>query len=296
MSLIQFHRIIILFLVSFVFSKEVIPIDTDSKEVLNIFKKDRDYYNLFQDTVIYIVEGPCILEINSRLAFPSLTKKIKPYQVNIVITGEGFVDSLVADHHFRKDLNVFSASHPKYSYTLSGKDVINIPKGKHQVELSALNEKSKILVRLLSRPFKKKRKMSNVEILGDVNTKILKNHKDENSRYFSLYKEGGNSSLFFNVEGPRFVEIATRIGSPSNKDREYYQFKIRENGELKGTYHLFAQKSNNWTQILPKDELDSSVSVKRKSYVKVPKGIIAYELELVYPKNKDVFFRLSQQK
>ena len=134
------------------------------------------------------------------------------------------------------------------------------------------------------------------QILGDVKTKILKNNKDEYRRYFSLFKESGNSSLYFNVEGPRFVEIATRIGSPSNKDREYYQFKVRENGELKGTYHLFAQKSNNWTQILPKNELDSSVSVKRKSYIKVPKGINDYELELVYPINKDVFFRLSQEK
>ena len=59
---------------------------------------------------------------------------------------------------------------------------------------------------------------------------------------------------------------------------------------------MFAQKSNNWGLILPDDALDSSVSVKRKSYIKVPKGKHNYELEIIYPDNKNVFFRLNQEK
>ena len=296
MSQTQFHKIIIFLLLSLTFSKQVTPIDTRSKETLKIYSKDRNYYNLFQDTAIYIIEGPCILEVHSRLAFPEMTKKIKPYQFSIVIIGENFKDSLVADHHFRRDSNVSSLEHPKYAYTLSGKDIINIPKGKHQVELAPLDSKSKILVRLISKPFKKKRKMSSVEVPGNIDTKILKNHKDENSRYFSLINQDTKNKLFFNVEGPRFVEISSRIESPSEINREYYQFKIREDGELKGTYHMFAQKSNNWGLILPDNVLNSSVSVKRKSYVQVPKGKHNYELEIIYPDNKNIFFRLNQEK
>ena len=88
--------------------------------------------------------------------------------------------------------------------------------------------------------------MSGVRVSGNIDKKILKNHKDENSRYFSLINQDTKNRLFFNVEGPRFVEISSRIESPSEVNREYYQFKIRENGELKGTYHMFAQKSNNF--------------------------------------------------
>ena len=296
MSQIQLHKIIIPLLLSLVFMKEVTPIDINSKEILEIYNKDRDYYNLFQDTVIYIIEGPCMLDVYSRLAFPELIKKIKPYKFSVVIIGEDFRDSLVVDHHFRKDLNVLSLEHPKYSYTLSGKDIINIPAGKHQIELVPLDSKAKILVRLISKPFKKKRGMSSIDISKKADKKILKNHKDENSQYFSLVAKDTKNKLFFNVEGPGFVEISSRIASPQKDGREYYQFKIRENGELNGTYHMFAQKSNNWGLILPDNVSGSSVSVKRRSYFKVPKGSYNYELELIYPYEKNVFFRLSQEK
>ena len=296
MSQIPLHRLIIFSLLSLVFMKEITPIDVNSKEVLNIYNKDRDYYNLFQNKVNYIVEGPCILEIHSRLAFPQLTKKIKPYQFSVVITGLNFKDSLTANHHFRKDLNVFSLEHPKYSYTVSGKDIINIPKGKHKVEL---NSADKVLVRLISRPFKKKRSMSSIKVTNDIDKQILKNDKDVNSRYFSLVSESGKNKLNFNIEGPRIVEISSRIGGPLGLDnsREYYQFKIRQDGELKGVYHMFAYKSEYW-QLVALDSLPggTDISVKRKSYLKVPAGNHDYELELIHPDNKNVFFRLNQEK
>ena len=298
MSQIQLHRLIVFSLLSLIFMKEVTPIEANSREVLNIYNKDRDYYNLFQNNVNYIVEGPCILEIHSRLAFPELTKKIKPYQFSVVITGVDFKDSLTTNHYFRKDLNVFSSEHPKYSYTISGKDIINIPKGKHKVELNSVDPKSKVLVRLISRPFKKKRSMSSIKVANNIDRQILKNDKDVNSRYFSLLTENGKNKLNFNIEGPRIVEISSRIGGPLDNSREYYQFKIRQDGELKGVYHMFAQKSESW-DLVP---LDSSlpggtdISVKRKSYLEVPKGNHNYELELMHPGNKNVFFRLYQEK
>ena len=109
MNLIRYNHMIlgIFCLLSVILAKEVKPIDSQAVETLKIYSKDREYYNLFDENLIYNVEGPCVLHVHSRLAFPQLTKKPKPYQFSIKLASEEFTDTLIIDNHFRLDPNVF---------------------------------------------------------------------------------------------------------------------------------------------------------------------------------------------
>ena len=300
MNLIQYNSMIlrIFCLLSIIVAKEVKPIDSQPAETLKIYSKDRDYYNLFGENLVYNIEGPCVLHIYSRLAFPELTKKPKPYQFSVKLTSEEFTDTLIIDNHFREDPNVSSLEHPKYSYTSSGKDVINVPKGKHIIELSTTDNKSKVLVRVISRPFKSNRKIDNpiLNMKNDIDKMILKKNNDENIQYFSLVAEDMKNKLFFDIEGPQVIKILSRTSVLNSDKRQYYQFKVRQDGKLIATYHMFAQKSNYWRLLLPDKKTGDAVSVSRTSYINVPKGSHDYEIELVSPKQKNIFFRIKQEK
>ena len=102
MNLIRYNSIILIIfcLLSAIVAKEVKPIDSQAVETLKIYNKDREYYNLFNENLIYNIEGPCVLHIYSRLAFPQLTKKPKPYQFSVKLTSEEFADKLIIDNHF----------------------------------------------------------------------------------------------------------------------------------------------------------------------------------------------------
>ena len=296
MSKNHFASIYFLFLLTFSYTEELTPLDLNSLELLKVHGKNREYHNLYQSRINYIVEGPCVLDIYSRLAFPELAKKIPPYKFSVNVMGENYKDSLVIKQYFRKDKKVKSLAHPKHSFTLAGKDIINIPKGKHHVEFSSIDSNSKVLLRIISKPFKRVEKVVSVQAIRGEEKKILRNRKDDNSQYFSLNKLKGNHKLSFEIKGPRMVQIYSRLGSPSFGKRDYYQFKIRREGKLKGTYHMFAQKSDKWMQILPDEKSDNSVSVKRKSFFEVPKGSHSFEIELISPSEKDVFFKVQQEK
>ncbi len=292
MNLIKLFKTIIITL-SFIISKEVIPIDITGKEILSIHSKDRDYYNLFQNKVIYSVEGPCILNIYSRLAFPEHSKRINPYDFNLIIKGENFKDSLTINNFLRKDSNTFSRKHPKHSYTLSAKDVINIPKGKHQIELNTNDSNSKVLVRLISNHFKLKKNIEQVSVNENLSQKILKNHKDKNIQFHLLKTIDNKNKLSFTLEGSGTVFIDTRLVAPEETGRDYYQYKIRKNEKLFGTYHMFAQKSSKWGLIMADNISGSAVSVNRKTNFGIGNDIYDIEIELITSSNKDVLFRLG---
>ena len=85
MNQIPYHKIIyILISLSFVFSKEMQPKNTESEETLKVYNKDgthkdRTYYSLKGDRLVYYIDVPegksRLLNIYSRLAFSNQVKK-----------------------------------------------------------------------------------------------------------------------------------------------------------------------------------------------------------------------------
>tara|TARA_Y100000768_G_scaffold273636_1_gene209509 strand:+ start:944 stop:1786 length:843 start_codon:yes stop_codon:yes gene_type:complete len=276
-------------------SKYIQPINhAETKEILSIYKKDREYSRLIDEKLVYFVEGPIILNIYSRKAFPSQTKKDKSYQFAVVVDED---QSLIAKHNYRKDEKVYNENHPGHSYTIAGKDVINIPKGQHRVELTNLNKKNNILVRLTTSSFKSKNKISNIKPIDHEYMKeAIAILKKNNEPYYMLSNNISQSDkiefdrMMFKATGPTLVRIISR-NTFLDDDNTYYQFKIRKNDQLLSAHHMFAEKSKN-TKIINKPII--GISKWRTTLIDVPKGVHEYEIELISPSDKHVLFKIQE--
>ena len=152
---IRFYMTIVA-LIGFVFAKIIYPEQLESKEILEIYNKEREYFRLIEDKLTYFVEGPCVFSIYSRIAFPKMSNDMNAYKLNVSIDD---TDSFIVEHDHRKDSNVKSDIHPGHAYTISGKDIINVPKGQHRIELVSVDDNSNLLIRCTSNPFKKHKKV-----------------------------------------------------------------------------------------------------------------------------------------
>ena len=296
MSLIRYlkpNSYIFLMMISCLFAKYIEPDkNTNSQEILNIYKKDREYSRLIEDKLVYFIEGPVILNIYSRKAFPEQSKKNKSYKFKIIVDEN---NHFLANHNYRKDPKVYNQNHPGHAYTMAGKDVLNIPKGQHRIELIPLNKKDKILIRATTSPFKQKNEILEVMPIDYeyINSAILNN---KNERFYLLSNKIENSEktdinkLSFKTVGPNLIRIISRTTFQDDKDT-YYQFKIRKDKELVSTHHMFADISEA-TKIINKPLL--GVSKWRTTLINIPKGEHRYEIELVYPKDKYVLFKIQE--
>ena len=96
MSPINFLRlyIAIFILTEFSFSKIILPEQLESKEILKIYNKEREYFRLIENQLTYFVEGPSVFTIYSRIAFPKMSEDIDAYKFKILIDGR---DSFIVD-------------------------------------------------------------------------------------------------------------------------------------------------------------------------------------------------------
>ncbi|MAV64189.1 MAG: hypothetical protein CMG00_03240 [Candidatus Marinimicrobia bacterium] len=277
-------------LAGIIIAKSIAPEELGYNEILNIYNKDRDYYRLVDNQLTYFVEGPKILNIYSRLAFPKMSKKINPYEFMIFVDN---VDSFKVSHRYRMDSNVTNDMHPGHAYTVSGKDVINIPKGRHRIMLAPLN-KSNILIRLTTQLFKKnKGLLYDVEPINNeyIDSKILQT-KDSNFKYYSLSNKK-NSKVSFDVQGPSVIKVFSRIIFSNKESSGYYHFKVRENNSLLSNQHVITSVSNG-SKVL--NDQVVKPSKYRTMHILVPEGKNRYELELVSSENKEVLIRIVKEK
>ena len=290
MNQIPFHKIAyVFFILSILISKSINPIQLDSEEILTIHGKDRTYYNLNNDSLTYYVQGPKVISIHSRLAFPSLAKKIKPYKFKVVIDE---VDSFVVSHHFKKDSNVFAKMHPRHSHTSSGIDVINVPKGTHRIDIIPLDSNLNINVRLVAKAFRKIKNTDTPNLVvnneGKLDHRVLK-VGDRNIKYYSLTQ---NDKLFFNASGSGAIKIVSRTTFNDDSIRGYYQFKIRKNNKLISTHHMFSDISSGTKM------RKSNFSVSKFKTTFIPLSELdkdnEYEIEATYPPNGNILFKLVQ--
>mgnify|MGYP001358983170 CR=1 FL=1 len=199
MSQTLYHKVLTIFLfLTIIFSKSISPIQVDSEETLKIYGKDRSYYRLVNNNLTYYVEGSKVLNIYSRLAFPDLTKRIKPYKFKVIIDE---ADSFIVDHHFKVDPNVSARVHPRHAYTNSGLDVINIKKGTHRIELISLDSNLNVLIRLITKPFKIFEDIENITFninkIDKLNEQVLKESLKIISKmpsHINIYPGHGSSS------------------------------------------------------------------------------------------------------
>ena len=323
MSLIQYlkYSSCAIVICSLLFSEYIAPDnDVDTKEYLTIYKKDREYSRLIEEKLVYFIEGPVILNIYSRRAFPEDTKKDKSYEFEIIIDE---TKTLLAKHDYREDPNVYNKIRPGRAYTLAGKDVVNIPSGKHRVELIPSDRKNKILIRATTNLFKGKNKISEIYPIDYryINSAILKNQKfwilsnkiDNEVNRISFKVTGDkNKSSFIRIvsrttfgndkydKGEDFTDINQNgewdeeepyIDYPNNS--EYYQFKIRKDDQLISTHHMFAEKSEG-AKIINNSSLQ--ISKWRTTLIDAPSGEHEYEIELVSPEDKHVLFKIQEDK
>ena len=292
MSQTLFHRTAYLFFIlSIILSKSVNPVQLNLEEILTIYNKDRSYYNLTKDSLTYYVQGPKVVSIHSRLAFPSLAKKIKPYKFKVIIDE---VDSFTVSHHFKKDSNVFARMHPRHSHTNSGIDVINIPKGTHRIDIIPLDSSLNLNVRVVAKSFKKIRDIEQPNLIfsnkNNRNDRVLK-VGDKNIKYFSLTD---NKKLFFNASGPSTIKIISRLTFNKEEERGYYQFKIRKNNKLVSTHHMFSDISSGAS--IRKSNLGISKFKTTLIPLSSQDKSNQYEVEAVYPHSKEILFKIVQGK
>ena len=181
-EILKYH-ILSIFLLGLCFSKIISPEQLNSKEILKIYNKEREYFRLIEDKLTYFVEGPSVFAMYSRLAVPKMSDDIKAYNFKVLIDD---VDSFIVEHDHIKDLNVKSDMHPGHAYTISGKDIINISKGQHRIELIPMDENSNLLIRSASSSFKKISIPLNEispENANYINYEVLKT-KDKNLKYY----------------------------------------------------------------------------------------------------------------
>ena len=288
LSKILKYYILSIFLLGFCFSKIISPEQLESKEVLKIYNKEREYFRLIENKLTYFVEGPSVFTMYSRMAVPKMSDDIKAYKFKVLIDD---IDSFIVEHDHRKDLNVKSDMHPGHAYTVSGKDIINISKGQHRIELIPVNDSSNLLIRSASNSFKKistPLNEINPENSNYINYEVLKT-KDKNLKYYSLSNKNLNN-IFFNVDGPSVIKITSRISFDQNDKNGYYHFKIRENNKLISNHHMFSSVSKG-TKVLNNDDL--KVGKYRTTYITVPDGNHKYELELIEPLSQTVYFRFE---
>ena len=293
MSQTLYHKVLIIFLfLTMIFSKSISPIQLDSEETLKIYGKDRSYYRLVNNNLTYYVEGSKVLNIYSRLAFPDLTKRIKPYKFKVIIDE---ADSFIVDHHFKVDPNVSARIHPRHAYTNAGLDIINIKKGTHRIELVPLDSNLNVLIRLVEKPFKAFEDAieTNLSIQKNdgLNEKVLK-VGNKNLKYFSISDQNMNNKLFFDTRGPSTIKVTSRVTFKEDEKQGYYQFKIRQNSKLISTHHMFSEISKGANIRKSKWK----VSKFKTTFISVPDNEHQYEIEVMYPKDREILFRLDQEK
>lgn len=118
---------LLLFIISSIYGKVLIPQGNILREELLINGNSREYFLL--DNNIYAVNGPSTITVFARMACPKKQKNTNTFTINTFI--KGLVNS---SKTFNKkiDFGVSSSFHPMHNYTKSGKIDINVPEGEFE--------------------------------------------------------------------------------------------------------------------------------------------------------------------
>ena len=251
MNLNQFYNIFVLGVVfSALIGKTLVP-DWHSNPPEIISKKDkhREYYELNNNGLEYIVEGPSEVKIFSKAAYPKKTNnELKEFGFNI------FVNDLKVeiDNYKKLDKKTFSSSHPMHLYTYSSKDIIVLPSGTHNIKIEKKTrfDFTPILIRAIRSGRKSKNHVKEEVILSEIPS-----YKEYNSSYQQYYINNNRNTIshlyhFVDSENPLFLkfdssgdflEVNLRGLHNSIDDiQNIITMTLKKNDNVNGRYHILS--------------------------------------------------------
>ena len=142
--------VFILLIFPFLCGKVLLPQEKVNGESLYIHDRVREYYIL--DNNSYIVSGPSIVSVYSRLAVPKDVSGRHSFSITSILSNSS---GLIHEFSKKVDSSVSSSLHPMHRYTKSAKVEINIPNGEF---ILYLENSSQIGNPILTRVIQKKPK------------------------------------------------------------------------------------------------------------------------------------------
>ena len=194
------NNFLLFILFSISFGKVLIPEPySNSSEILIKKNKFREYYEINNSGIEYVITGPAELKIFSKAAFPKkTTNKTKQFDFHIIING-----ITTESNNIKKiDYKTFSPSHPMHVYTYSAKDVIVLPSGYHNIKIKKKSIFDPPILVRVSRTGRKSKKSLKEEfkISNSFTQYTLKSI--DNTLIHSYYLLDNSNPLFLNeIEG-----------------------------------------------------------------------------------------------
>ncbi len=266
---------------------------------MKIKGKERTYYELDENGLNYKGVGKKFemgdsirIGIYSRSIKAQTGKKIRNYGFTVRIDN-GKPQKL---KYKKSGSNVTSADRPGWNYTQSGVWFVYLPvkeKG-YKIKVESLKGNPVVYVRVSSKELKKQGKYG--DILKTVNrqdrwrieTQIEKEIKT--THWYPLKK---NKQLQYEIRGPAFIRVFTRLEFDNGEKSYKYFLSINEDGIELGTHYFDSELSA--TSIIEKT--NESESKWRSVWLNIPRGKHYYTFTLPNIEDnsdKTVYIRLKK--
>lgn len=258
------------------------------KEILIISSKRRLYYTVSEEGLVYEVNGPRRLEFISRRVVNNKRKRSHPFDYRIVIDGS---DTVAVRHGYLVDRRIRSVQHPNHYVTYSGNYFINLPDGKHRVEIiTGDRSNGPVLVRVVGKEFAAAGgKKTN--LAPTVHQSAL--HLVTNSHELAYYELSQAVPLQVVSTGPGLLRITSRLAFESwMGGEEIYRIKVREGNKILGTYFFTTERS---TAATVREQPEWVPAKWRSCEIEVPEGRHTYDISLL-EKDRQVLVRFTEIK
>ena len=279
------------------------PIGEEDKIKLSISGKERTYYELNDDGLMYKGVGKQFKSGDSiRIGFHSRTikaptgKKRRNYGFTIQID-----DNPKQKLKYKKSgSKVTSADRPGWNYTESGVWYVYLPVKQqgYKIKVEPLNGNSVVYVRITSNDLIKEGTFS--EVLRTVNRqdrwRIETRKEPDSSRGIITtywYPLLGNEQQQYEILGPTSIRMFTRVQFENGDKQQDYYIRIREDGYDLGTYYFNTDKSEESSV----SKTGNTVGKWRSVWLNIPKGKHYYTFTLPNIEDnleKTVYIRLKE--
>ena len=288
MSLNQYFKpFLLFFLISGLFGKILIPESNDEyPEFLNKNDKSREYYEITNKGLEYIVKGPAEIKIFAKAAFPKRTiNEAKAFSYNILIN-----DLLTVSENSKNiDRNISSLSHPMHVYTYSAKDVLVVPSGDYVIKINknSFFGNPPILVRLSRSGRKSKNNIKEeFEFPSPSSVYKLKTIKSDFQPSYRSLKV--NQPLFLNdIDG--LLEFNLRgLHENISSAPEIVKATLLKNGKENTKYHIWSSPHPS-TTIVGDDRIPGKLN---KIYIQLNQNNYLFNLQ--GDNSKELFIKLNR--
>tara|TARA_B100000945_G_C20413716_1_gene614017 strand:+ start:690 stop:1625 length:936 start_codon:yes stop_codon:yes gene_type:complete len=292
-----FNYFFVIILISNLFSVVHKPVGKEEKIKLKVKNKERIYYELDKDGLLYRNIGKQFnLGDSIQVSFHSRTikaptgKKNRNYGFNIQID-----DNEPIELKYKKGgSSVTSKSRPGWNYTQSGKWFTYLPvkKENYTIKITPLKGNPVVYIRLNSKKIDTKGSFINVfeTVNRQEKVKIKTEGKKISTNWYALK---GSKQQQYEIEGPKKVRLFSRLEYGKLVLENNYYIIVKENGVDLGTFYFETEESSKSLIV----NSDNKTSKWRSIWLNIPKGKHYYTFKLNdISKQKDqvVLIRLKE--